>query len=76
VCAKMQVDEARDVLANVVLCHVPVVRYNFAAKVLYTAGEAARCPLPGCSAEGIFDQHTRASTGLCRMCNTQQVSHQ
>ena len=26
-------DEARDVLAHVVLCHVPVVRYNFAAKV-------------------------------------------
>lgn len=33
----MQVDEARDVLAHVVLCHVPVVRYNFAAKVLYCA---------------------------------------
>jgi DNA-directed RNA polymerase III subunit RPC2 len=32
-----QVDEARDVLANVVLCHVPVVRYNFSSKVLYTA---------------------------------------
>jgi len=46
VCHK-QVDEARDVLANVVLCQVPVVRYNFAAKVLYTAGEAAQCPLAG-----------------------------
>jgi hypothetical protein len=33
----VQVDEARDVLAHVVLCHVPVVRYNFAAKVLYAA---------------------------------------
>jgi hypothetical protein len=32
-----QVDEARDVLAHVVLCHVPVVRYNFAAKVVYAA---------------------------------------
>jgi hypothetical protein len=32
-----QVDEARDVLAHVVLCHVPVVRYNFAAKVMYAA---------------------------------------
>lgn len=30
-------DEARDVLAHVVLCHVPVVRYNFAAKVVYAA---------------------------------------
>ncbi|WIA33788.1 hypothetical protein OEZ86_006901 [Tetradesmus obliquus] len=34
---KSKVDEARDVLAHVVLCHVPVVRYNFAAKVLYAA---------------------------------------
>jgi DNA-directed RNA polymerase III subunit RPC2 len=33
----LQVDEARDVLAHVVLCHVPVVRYNFAGKVLYAA---------------------------------------
>lgn len=33
----VQVDEARDVLAHVVLCHVPVVRYNFAAKVVYAA---------------------------------------
>lgn len=36
-CNLLQVDEARDVLAHVVLCHVPVVRYNFAAKVLYSA---------------------------------------
>jgi DNA-directed RNA polymerase III subunit RPC2 len=34
---RLQVDEARDVLAHVVLCHVPVVRYNFAGKVLYAA---------------------------------------
>lgn len=32
-----QVDEARDVLAHVVLCHVPVVRYNFALKAVYAA---------------------------------------
>lgn len=30
-------DEARDVLANVVLCHVPVVRYGFGPKLLYMA---------------------------------------
>ena len=30
-------DDARDVLAGVVLCHVPVVRYNFSQKILYTA---------------------------------------
>lgn len=34
---KSKVDEARDVLANVVLCHVPVVRYGFGPKLLYTA---------------------------------------
>jgi DNA-directed RNA polymerase III subunit RPC2 len=33
----LQVDDARDVLSNVVLCHVPVVRYNFTQKILYTA---------------------------------------
>lgn len=37
VCAELQVDEARDVLAHVVLCHVPVVRYNFALKAVYAA---------------------------------------
>ena len=26
-------DEARDILANVVVCHVPVVHYNFQQKV-------------------------------------------
>lgn len=26
-------DEAREILANVILCHVPVVRFNFQAKV-------------------------------------------
>jgi DNA-directed RNA polymerase III subunit RPC2 len=41
-CCFLQVDEARDVLAHVVLCHVPVVRYNFAAKVLYAAVMARR----------------------------------
>jgi DNA-directed RNA polymerase III subunit RPC2 len=29
----MQVDEARDILAHVVLCHVPVHKYNFQQKV-------------------------------------------
>lgn len=30
-------DEARHVLAEVMLCHVPVVRYNFQQKILYAA---------------------------------------
>ena len=30
---KSKLDEARDILAHVVLCHVPAVRYNFAQKV-------------------------------------------
>jgi hypothetical protein len=30
---KSKVDEARDILAHVVLCHVPVNRYNFQQKV-------------------------------------------
>jgi len=34
---KSKVDEARDILANVVVCHVPVVRYNFQQKVMYMA---------------------------------------
>ena len=28
-------DEAREILANVILCHVPVLRFNFQAKVCY-----------------------------------------
>ena len=31
--ARPKVDEARDILANVVVCHVPVVHYNFQQKV-------------------------------------------
>lgn len=38
-------DEARDVLANVVLCHVPVARYNFGAKLLYAAVMVSARPL-------------------------------
>ncbi|GFR49601.1 hypothetical protein Agub_g11671, partial [Astrephomene gubernaculifera] len=34
---KSKVDEARDVLAHVVLCHVPVPKYNFCHKVAYIA---------------------------------------
>jgi DNA-directed RNA polymerase III subunit RPC2 len=30
---RSKVDEARDILANVVLCHVPVVMFNFQQKV-------------------------------------------
>ena len=33
--ARSRLDEARDILANVVLCHVAVVRYNFSRKVVY-----------------------------------------
>ncbi|KXZ53350.1 hypothetical protein GPECTOR_7g1245 [Gonium pectorale] len=34
---KSKVDEARDVLAHVVLCHVPVPRYQFVHKIAYVA---------------------------------------
>lgn len=34
---KSKVDEARDVLAHVILCHVPVYKYNYSHKILYTA---------------------------------------
>ncbi|KAL6782341.1 RPC2 [Auxenochlorella protothecoides x Auxenochlorella symbiontica] len=34
---RSRVDEARDILSGVVLCHVPVPRYNFQAKVVYLA---------------------------------------
>ena len=33
---KSKVDEARDILAHVVLCHVPVQKYNFQNKVRST----------------------------------------
>mmetsp|Transcript_18127 Transcript_18127/g.33118 ORF Transcript_18127/g.33118 Transcript_18127/m.33118 type:complete len:1156 (-) Transcript_18127:48-3515(-) len=32
---KSKIDEARDILAQVVLCHVPVLRYNFSTKVAF-----------------------------------------
>ena len=31
--SKSRMEEARDILANIILCHVPVVRYQFHAKV-------------------------------------------
>ena len=31
--SKSRMEEARDILANIILCHVPVVRYQFNAKV-------------------------------------------
>lgn len=34
---KSKVDEARDILANIVLCHVPVPRYDFQIKIMYMA---------------------------------------
>lgn len=39
---RSKVDEARDVLSHVVLCHVPVPKYNFSSKVR-KAQEAVRC---------------------------------
>jgi DNA-directed RNA polymerase beta subunit len=39
---KSKVDEARDVLASVVLCHVPAPRHDFGAKRLYLASMARR----------------------------------
>ena len=35
-------DEARDILANVVLCHIPVAQYNFQQK----AGGCDTCSAP------------------------------
>lgn len=35
---RSKVDEARDILANVVLCHVPVVLFNFQQKVRIPLG--------------------------------------
>jgi len=34
---RSKIDEVRDILANVVLCHVPVVMFNFQQKVTYLA---------------------------------------
>ena len=36
-------DEARDILANVVLCHVPVTRFNFQAKVCWLCRVPVMC---------------------------------
>ena len=44
--ARPKVDEARDILANVVVCHVPVVHYNFQQKVQHTS-LLYLCVLPG-----------------------------
>ena len=33
----LQVDEARDILAHVVICHVPAHKYNFQNKLAYFA---------------------------------------
>lgn len=43
--ARPKVDEARDILANVVVCHVPVVHYNFQQKVrLVSTGQLVQYP--------------------------------
>lgn len=39
---KSSVDEARDILANVVLCHVPVVAFDYQKKVTYIAAMTRR----------------------------------
>lgn len=44
---KSKVDEARDLLANVVLSHVPVAAYDFRAKVVYLAIMVRRIILAG-----------------------------
>lgn len=31
--SRSKVDEARDILANVVVCHIPVLQYDFQQKV-------------------------------------------
>ena len=38
--SKSRMEEARDILANIILCHVPVHRYNFHAKA------SSRCARP------------------------------
>ncbi len=32
---KNRVDEARDILVNVIICHIPVYRFNFRMKIIY-----------------------------------------
>jgi DNA-directed RNA polymerase III subunit RPC2 len=40
--SRSPVDEARDILANVVLCHVPVVAFDYQKKVTYVAAMIRR----------------------------------
>lgn len=39
---RSQLDEVRDILANVVVCHVPVVQFNYQRKVTYLAAMLRR----------------------------------
>lgn len=48
--ARPKVDEARDILANVVVCHVPVVHYNFQQKVQHASIAMLLCTvIKGCA---------------------------
>lgn len=40
--SRSQIDEVRDILANVVVCHVPVVQFNYQRKVTYLAAMIRR----------------------------------
>ena len=48
-------DEARDILANVVLCHIPVAQYNFQQKAGGCYARSVPVPLP------------RSVSKLCRL---------
>jgi DNA-directed RNA polymerase III subunit RPC2 len=53
---KSKSDEARDLLANVVLSHVPVEEYDFRAKVIYLAIMVRRIILAGVDPSTIDDK--------------------
>ena len=69
-------DEAREVLANTVLNHVPVIRYNFQAKVSLCpylpnvfVHLAVACLDPGGSDSILFAIHLHAKL-CCQMVST------
>ncbi len=66
--ARPKVDEARDILANVVVCHVPVVHYNFQQKV-QDATLLYLCVLPG-------DFAWRPHNRLCALDSQNPLSSQ
>ena len=45
--SKSRMEEARDILANIILCHVPVHRYNFHAKASHEQSRLCHQLRPG-----------------------------